>query len=185
VRALETPGRLEKTPKPRRVTLGRASGFRSCGGPLFGLPQTTFRALVSAWSPVRCRGAGAAAREASRASERWRCRACPTSSVAVRRSCITTSSPWPCSTPVTGAPSWWWTMTSIFGRPSQRCWNRSATACSLGRLPDAPELSVIVITASTRLLPPAFPAPVRGVLTKPFDIEDLLAAVGRRRQLVR
>jgi len=55
----------------------------------------------------------------------------------------------------------------------------------LGRLPDAPELSVIVITASTRLLPPAFPAPVRGVLTKPFDIEDLLAAVGRRRQLVR
>ena len=55
----------------------------------------------------------------------------------------------------------------------------------LAGLPGAPEVSVIVVTASTRLLPPEFPAPVRGVLPKPFDIEDLLAAVGRRRRLVR
>ena len=50
-RTLENHGRVLDTvtpsEQPRRVTLGRASGFRSCGGPLFGLPRTTFRALVS------------------------------------------------------------------------------------------------------------------------------------------
>ena len=54
----------------------------------------------------------------------------------------------------------------------------------LGALRDASELSVIVVTASPRGLPPEFPAPVRGVLRKPFDIEDLLAAICQRRHLI-
>jgi len=54
-RTLENHGRVldtvtvseAKNTKPRSLSSCGASGFRSCGGPLFGLPRTTFRALVS------------------------------------------------------------------------------------------------------------------------------------------